>query len=115
MGKAQSNGLFAIGFSNCPLYWRGDNGGAKNGEFRCAKPISDLFWIKEDSSKISKSNIFDNGAESTYDGEQIVGITGAGSCYNGEAELELTHKKEVTEEISLGISKSHGYVMVNRQ
>ena len=115
MGKAQLNGLFAIGFSNCPLYWRGDEGDTKNGEFRCGKPISDLFWIKGDSSKISKANISDNGAESTYDGDQIVGITGAGSCYNGEAENELTHKKEVTEVISLGISKSHGYVMVNRQ
>ena len=104
--RPQANGLFAIGFSNCPLYWRGDEGDTKNGEFRCGKPISDLFWIKGDGCKISKVNIIDNGADATYEGEEIVGITAAGSCSKGESELQLTHTKEVTEEVSLGISKS---------
>ena len=104
--RPQPKGLFAIGFSNCLLYWRGDEGETKNGEFRCGKPISDLFWIKGDGCKISKINIIDNGADATYDGEEVVGIIGAGSCYKGESELQLTHTKEVTEEVSLGISKS---------
>ena len=104
--RPQSNGLFAIGFSNCPLMWKGQKGNVKNAEFRCGQPISDLFWIKGDGCKISKVNIIDNGVDATYDGEEIVGITGAGSCYKGESELQLTHTKEVTEEVSLGISKS---------
>ena len=104
--RPQANGLFAIGFSNCPLYWEGDEGHTKNAEFRCGKPISDLFWIKGDGCKISKVKIIDNGADATYEGEEIVGITAAGSCSKGESELQLTHTKEVTEEVSLGISKS---------
>lgn len=42
----QSNGLYAIIFNNCPMYWRGNPGNVKNAEFRCGQPIKDLFWIK---------------------------------------------------------------------
>ena len=68
-----------------------------------------MFWIKGDGCKISKVNIIENGADATYDGEDIVGITAAGSCNKGESELQLTHTKEVTEEVSLGISKSREF------
>ena len=104
--RPQPDGIFAIGFDNCPLYWRGDEGDSKNGEFRCGQPAEDLFWIKGDGCKISKIKIIDKGADATYDGEEIVGIVAAGSCSVGESELQLTNAVEVTEEVSLGISKS---------
>lgn len=104
--KKQSGGLYAIGFGNCPLYWRGDKGDVKNAEFRCGKPISDTFWIKGDGCKISKIQIIDNGDDATPDGEEIVGVTTAGSCSTGSNTLTLTNTKEVTEEVGVEISKS---------
>ena len=105
--RPQSNGLFAIGFSDCPLMWKGQVGTTKNAEFRCGKPISDLFWIKGDGCKLSKVNIFDNRVNSATDEQvMIVGVTGAGSCYEGESELQLSHTKRFTDEASFEISKS---------
>jgi hypothetical protein len=45
--RPQVNGQWAIGYNNCPLYWRGDAGSRKNAEFRCGKLIKDVFWIKK--------------------------------------------------------------------
>lgn len=44
--KYQGDGMYGIGYNDCPLYWRGDVGNTKNAEFRCGKPIADTFWIK---------------------------------------------------------------------
>ena len=65
-----------------------------------------MFWIKGDGCIISKVSIIDNAINATHDGEVIVRITGAGSCYEGESELQLSRAKKVTDEASSGISKS---------
>ena len=104
--KPRPNGLWAIGFRNCPLFWRGDKGNVKNAEFRCGKDISDEFWIKGAGCKPTKVQILDTADDAKFDGEELIGVTTAASCSGGEHTLILQQSKDLTEELTLGTTKS---------
>ena len=104
--KPQPDGMWAIGYDNCPLYWRGDSGNVKNGEFRCGHSISDVFWITGAKCKPSNVQIFDTDDEAKFDGEELIGVTTAASCSGGEHTLILQQSKDLTEDLTLGTTKS---------
>ena len=104
--KPRPGGMWAIGFSNCPLFWRGDAGDVKNAEFRCGEAISDVFWIKGADCKLTNVQILDTGDEAKFDGEELIGVTTAASCSGGEHTLILQQSKSLTEDLTIGTTKS---------
>ena len=104
--KPRPNGLWAIGFRNYPLYWKGQKGNIKNAEFRCGRDISDVFWIKGAGCKPTNVQILDTADDAKFDGEELIGVTTAASCSGGEHTLILQQSKGLTEEFTLGTTKS---------
>jgi len=106
----RGNGMYAIyvkGGTMCPLNWKGEKGNVKNAEFRCNEPISDTFWIKGSSCRLSRIEVLPSSDKAIADGEEIVGITSSGSCQKLDGQLSLSRTREVTEEVGLEISESN--------
>ena len=104
--KPRPSGMWAIGFDDCPLFWLGEPGDIKNAEFRCGESISDVFWIKGADCKLTKVQIIDTEQDATFDGEELIGVTTAASCSGGEHTLILEQSRDLTEELTLGTTKS---------
>ena len=104
--KARPNGLWAIGYGGCPLFWKYNRGNVKNAEFRCGRGISDVFWIKGADCKPTNVQILNTADDAKFDGEELIGVTTAASCSGGEHKLILQQSKDLTEELTLGTTKS---------